>query len=103
MIKITPAAAAQIQVSAEQGNAEGLPLRIAVERKDDGSFHYMMGFDDQQRPGDMHLESEGVKLVVNAVSEPFANGLMLDFVDIDGNMEFIFLNPNDPSYQPPQE
>lgn len=102
MITVTPEAAAQIRVSAEQGNAADLPLRIAIERKADGRFHYLMGFDDQLRPGDQRVESAGVVMVVDGVSQPLANGLMLDYVELDGAMEFVFMNPNDPSYQPPQ-
>lgn len=103
MITLTAEAAAQVRVSAEQGQTGDIPLRIAVDRKDDGSFHYMMGFDDQLRPGDQRVESEGVVMVIDGVSQPLANGMMMDFVELDGNMEFVFMNPNDPQYQPPQE
>lgn len=103
MITVTPEAAAQIKVSAQQGNTGDMPLRIAVERKEDGKFHYQMGFDDQLRPGDQRVESEGVIMVIDGISQPLANGLMLDFVELNGNMEFVFMNPNDPNYTPPQE
>ena len=39
MIKVTPAAAAQIKLSADQGKAEGMALRIAATRKEDNSIH----------------------------------------------------------------
>ncbi len=29
--------------------------------------------------------------------------IALDFVDLDGKMEFVFMNPNDPNYKPPTE
>lgn len=102
MIIVTPEAAAQIKKSAVLSDAQDVPLRIAVERKADGSFHYAMGFDDQPRPGDLAVESEGVALVVNGISEPLLKGTMLDFIDLDGAMEFVFMNPNDPQYKPPQ-
>ncbi|MEZ5451155.1 MAG: iron-sulfur cluster biosynthesis family protein [Thiolinea sp.] len=103
MITITPEAAEQIRISAAQGQTGDMPLRIAVERQEDGHFHYMMGFDDQLRPGDQRIESAGIILVVDGVSQPLANGLMLDFVDMDGTLEFVFMNPNDPNYTPPKE
>ncbi|MGB0847594.1 MAG: HesB/IscA family protein [Thiolinea sp.] len=103
MITVTPEAAQQIRVSAQQGNAQELALRIAIERKEDGKFHYMMGFDDKLRPGDQRVDSNGISLVVDGVSMPLANGLMLDYVDLDGNMEFVFMNPNDPNYKPPAD
>ncbi|MDD5394715.1 MAG: iron-sulfur cluster assembly accessory protein [Thiothrix sp.] len=102
MITVTAQAASQIRTASVQGDAIGMPLRIAVRQKADGTFHYLMGFDDQQQDGDQTVEAEGVTLVVAADSQPLVNGMTLDFVDLDGKLEFIFLNPNDPSYSPPQ-
>jgi iron-sulfur cluster assembly accessory protein len=102
MITVTPQAATQIRTASVQGNAIGLPLRIAIQTKPDGAFHYLMGFDDQTQDGDQTVESEGVKLVVAGSSQPLVNGMTLDFVDIDGKLEFVFINPNDPNFRPPQ-
>lgn len=102
MITVTAAAATQIRTASVQGNAIGLPLRIAIQRKPDGGFHYLMGFDDQEKAGDQTFESEGVKLVVDEVSQPLVAGMTLDYVEIDSNLEFVFINPNDPNYRPPQ-
>jgi len=30
-------------------------------------------------------------------------GMMIDYIDLDGTMEFVFMNPNDPNYKAPQE
>ena len=102
MITVTPQAATQIRTASVQGNAIGLPLRIAIQQKPDGGLHYLMGFDDQQKDGDSTVETEGVTLVVDAASQPLAQGLSLDFVELEGKMEFIFINPNDPNYRAPQ-
>ncbi|MFN3785417.1 MAG: HesB/IscA family protein, partial [Thiothrix sp.] len=64
--------------------------------------HYLMGFDDQSKDGDQFIESEGIKVVVDAASQPLVVGMKLDYVEIDGKLEFIFMNPNDPNYRPPQ-
>ena len=48
MIKVTNAAAKQIQLSAQQGKTEKLALRIAVTKNEDGSFHYGIGFDENK-------------------------------------------------------
>lgn len=102
MITVTPAAATQIRTASVQGNAIGLPLRIAIQKKPDGGFHYLMGFDDQSKDGDQTIESEGVALVVDADSQPLVAGMTLDYVEIDGKLEFVFINPNDPNYRAPQ-
>ncbi|OQX15079.1 MAG: Fe-S cluster assembly protein HesB [Thiothrix lacustris] len=102
MITVTAAAATQVRTASVQGNAIGLPLRIAIQKKPDGGFHYLMGFDDQEKAGDQKMESEGVSLVVDEASQPLVTGMMLDYVEIDGKLEFVFINPNDPNYRPPQ-
>ncbi|WGZ96221.1 MAG: iron-sulfur cluster assembly accessory protein [Candidatus Thiothrix putei] len=102
MITVTPTAANQVRTASVQGNAIGLPLRIAIQKKPDGGFHYLMGFDDQSKDGDQKMESEGVALVVDEASQPLVAGMTLDYVEIDGKLEFVFINPNDPNYRPPQ-
>lgn len=104
MINVTPEAAKQISESATQGQSEGLALRIAAKRKDDGSIEYMMGFDDAHYDEDIEVTAEGVKLVTGADYVGLLNGMTIDFVEIEpGQFNFIFLNPNDPTYQPPAE
>jgi iron-sulfur cluster assembly protein len=104
MITITPAAAAQIRTAAKQGRMEGMALRIAAQRGADGSIQYAMGFDDSTRSDDTRYNSEGVDLVVAATSNMLLEGTTLDFVEIEsGRSEFIFMNPNDPNYRPPQQ
>jgi len=79
-------------------------LRIAVKQQDDGSFHYAMGFDEQRLPGDTFFNFDGVDLVVATASKELAEGMTIDFVEIEpGKPEFIFMNPNDPSYVPPKD
>lgn len=103
MIKITPEAAKQIQTSAQQGKTENLPLRIAASKNDDGSIHYGMGFDENKE-GDIAVTSEGIKIIVSPLSSDLLKDTTLDFVELEpGKTQFIFMNPNDPSYSPPIE
>lgn len=103
MITITPQAAQQVQAAIQQSQAEGLALRIEIQRKPDQSFHYVMGFDDQEQVGDQHVEVEGVNIVVGRHSQELAQGMTLDFIELEGKMEFVFLNPNDPNYKAPEQ
>ena len=102
MISVTPAAANQIRESARQGNMQGMPLRIAVTRMENGSFHYALGFDDTSREGDNVFTSEGIDIVVAPHSLPMLDGTVIDYVEIDGKNEIIFVNPNDPAQQQPE-
>ena len=99
MITVTPQAAEQIQESARQGKLEGMPLRIAVTRLEDGDFHYALGFDDNSREGDKTFQSEGIDIVVAPQSMDMLNGTVIDYVDLEGKMEIVFINPNDPAQQ----
>lgn len=104
MIKVTSAAAEQIKQSAKQGNMEGMPLRLAVKKNDDGSLHYGMGFDDQSRESDVRIESGGIVVVISAGSGDLVKGMEIDYVELsEGEFNFIFKNPNDPNYSPPAE
>ncbi|MBK8452424.1 MAG: iron-sulfur cluster assembly accessory protein [Thiofilum sp.] len=103
MITITPNALQQVKLAASSSNATGLALRIEIQPKADGSFNYLMGFDEQRQVGDVELEQDGVKVLIGKDSKPLAQGMVLDFVELNGQMEFIFLNPNDPYFQPPKE
>lgn len=103
MIKLTPAAAKQIRLSAKEGNLEGLPLRIAATKQDDGSIHYGMGFDDVKED-DTSYTSEGVDVIVSEISKDILTGTTIDYVELEpGKPQFIFMNPNDANYTPPKE
>ena len=99
MITVTPAAAQQIRESARQGKLEDMPLRVAVTRLEDGSFHYALGFDDNNREGDKTFQSEGIDIIVAPQSMEMLDGTVIDYVELEGKMEIIFINPNDPAQQ----
>jgi len=104
MIKLTDTAVEQIISSAEQGDMQSIPLRIAIKQQDDGSFHYAMGFDEQRLPGDVFVNIANINLVVSETSKVLVDGMTIDYVELEaGKPEFIFLNPNDPTYVPPRK
>jgi iron-sulfur cluster assembly protein len=103
MISLSTAALEQIRHSADSGGMQSIPLRVAVKQLEDGSYHYAMGFDEQKLPGDTFFNFDGVDIVVAENSKDLADGMTIDYVELEpGKMEFIFLNPNDPSYVPPK-
>lgn len=101
MFKITPAAATEIRKSISQGGMSGLALRIAATTHSDGSIVYKMGFDEVAET-DVHLTSEGIDIVIGSSDKALLSGAVMDFVEIEpGSYRFIFMNPNDPHYNPP--
>jgi len=103
VIKVTQAAARQINEAARQGGSEGLALRLAATRKPDQSLDYQMGFDERKE-ADVHITSEGIDIVVAQQYRVLLEGTLLDYVELEpGDWRFIFMNPNDANYTPPQE
>ncbi|MBC6414026.1 MAG: iron-sulfur cluster assembly accessory protein [Chromatiales bacterium] len=103
-IKITDAAAHQIQQSLKPQEMKAMSLRLAIMRNTDGSFHYAMGLDDQNYEDDLKLQSNNINIVVNSAMLGMLRGMTIDYVELEKEQyKFIFLNPNDPSYIPPTD
>ncbi|KAA0445379.1 MAG: sulfur oxidoreductase [Candidatus Thioglobus sp.] len=103
MITITERAAEEIKLSTQNPDTQGLQMRFAVE-KTDTEFRYLMGFD-QRADSDIHLRSNGVEYVFAYAQKELLSGMVVDFdeISVEGGYGFIFMNPNDPNYEPPAE
>ncbi len=103
MFKVTQAAADQVKQAAHQGGTEGMALRLAASTRQDGTIDYKMGFDEVT-DDDIRFTSAGVDVVMAPEYVPLLDDATLDFVELeDGQRQFIFLNPKDPSYVPPSQ
>ena len=103
MFTISKNAAEEIRRSADAGNMDGMPLRVAAAKNADGSIRYAIGFDET-REGDTLIVSEGIDILLDEVAKGLLNGARMDFVEMEpGKYHFIFLNPNDPNYVEPRE
>lgn len=101
MITVTPDAARQILIAAEQGGMQNLSLRLAARRQHDGSIEYGMGFDECAED-DLVFTCEGIEVIIHPTHEYLLTGATLDYVELEpGDFRFIFLNPNDPHFVPP--
>jgi iron-sulfur cluster assembly protein len=102
MFTVTESAAEQIRSAASRGGADGMALRLAAVRHDDGSFDYRMGFDAVS-DDDISFRQSGVEIVMAPEFVPLLDETTLDFVEMDdGQHQFIFLNPRDVNYVPPK-
>ena len=105
-ISVTETAAEQIKQSALQSQTDNLPLRIAATKNPDGSLHYGMGFDDvgNNDGEDLSFSSNGVDIVVAKSSFELLKGTIVDYAELEPKQfHFVFMNPNDPNYQPGSE
>ncbi|MGB1109773.1 MAG: HesB/IscA family protein [Gammaproteobacteria bacterium] len=104
MIEVTDQAVEQIKKAAEQAklNPKDFGIRVAVNRKNNGDFDYVMGFDEESED-DLVYRKKGVKTLAHPAYAEMLRGCVLDFVELEpGQFEFVFMNPNDPSYVPPK-
>ena len=100
--RITEDAAEQILQSMSQTDPTTGSLRIAAKRRPDGSIDYAMGLDEADDT-DTVLEQYGVEVLIGVTSLDLLAGALLDFVQLEttGPKTFVFLNPNDPQFVPP--
>ena len=77
-------------------------LRVAAKRSPDGSIDYAIGFDEADDT-DTVIEQFSVEVLIGVTSLVLLAGALLDFVQLETatSKEFIFLNPNDPQFVPP--
>ena len=102
MITLTPTAVEQVKAAAAQSGAESLALRLAARKNSDGTMEYGMGFDEP-KDDDLAFRFGDIEVVMGGEFGPLLNGTTIDYVELDGQFHFIFMNPNDANYQPPGE
>ncbi|MBI4308090.1 MAG: iron-sulfur cluster assembly accessory protein [Chloroflexi bacterium] len=93
MITVTPAAAVQIKEIMAQEKKDGASLRIFLDTRN-GRPEYGLAFDDQAREGDLEVESEGLKILVDPASAAYVVGSEIDFSSGLEGKGFTITNPN---------
>lgn len=102
MFAITENAAEQILKQIENENAQKLGLRFAATFSEDRTIQYIMGFDEIKGSDRPHTIS-GIKVLMDDETTTLMDEARLDFVELEpGDFQFIFINPLDPSYVPPE-
>ena len=80
-------------IVAKQGDPL-LKLRLSVEGGGCSGFQYKFGLDRDAAADDMVVTTDGVSMLVDAISLPFLEGAIVDFVDNLGGASFQVKNPN---------
>jgi len=103
IISFSPTAIAQIKVNFQDSEHSHMAMRIAANMNADETVNYGMGFDEA-KDDDAQFSVEGIDFVVSPDCVELLNGARIDYVEIEGGQhQFIFLNPNDPSYKAPKD
>ena len=104
IISLTPTAVAQVKQALAGDDVEAsMGLRLAAKPDGKGGIDYALGFD-QPNPEDFKVDCHGVDVLISPLSEEVLDGTVLDFAEVrPGVSHFIFMNPNDPNYEPPND
>lgn len=94
MISLTPVAIQRIKELLTQRGAPELGLRIGVRGGGCSGNSYYMEFCEAPAEGDMVLELEGVRVVVDSRSATVLSGTEVDYVSGLMGAGFKFSNPN---------
>jgi iron-sulfur cluster insertion protein len=91
---VTQRAAQRIgEILANEGKPD-LKLRITISGGGCSGFQYGFGLDDQDEDGDIAVEREGAKVVIDGMSLLYVLGCELDFIEDLTGSYFRVANPN---------
>jgi iron-sulfur cluster assembly protein len=96
MISITESAARAVRevMAAEEISPEETYLRVAVKGGGCSGLSYDLAFDKETRTGDVVVEKDGVRLVIDLRSQVYLAGTTLDYSSGLSGRGFHFMNPN---------
>lgn len=93
-IEVTSSAAKRINaIVSNEGNPE-MWLRVSVSGGGCSGFQYNFALDDKSEDGDIVIERDGAKVVVDGTSLMFVLGSKIDFVENLTGAYFKVDNPN---------
>src|ERR1700758_2706514 len=94
MVQLTPVAVTKVKEIIQSQNPSPAGLRVAVVGGGCSGFSYHMAFDNQETPSDNVYQFEGVKVVVDQMSEMYLDGVQIDYIETLEGAGFKFNNPN---------
>jgi iron-sulfur cluster assembly accessory protein len=94
MIQLTDNAAIKVKEIMAQQNPAPAGLRVAVVGGGCSGFSYHMAFDNQENPSDNVYQFDGVKVLVDQMSEMYLEGVQIDYIESIEGAGFKFNNPN---------
>jgi len=94
MIQLTDTASSKVKEIMAQQNPAPTALRVAVVGGGCSGFSYHMAFDNAENPSDNVYEFEGLKVLVDQMSEMYLDGVQIDYIETLEGAGFKFNNPN---------
>jgi len=94
MLQLTDTASHKVKEIMTQQNPAPSALRVAVVGGGCSGFSYHMAFDNQENPADNVYEFDGIKVLVDQMSEMYLDGVQIDYIETLEGAGFKFNNPN---------
>jgi iron-sulfur cluster assembly protein len=95
MVQLTPTAVTKVKEILQQQTPEPAGLRVAVVGGGCSGFSYHMAFENQvNKDSDNVYEFEGLKVLVDQMSEMYLEGVSIDYIETLEGSGFKFNNPN---------
>lgn len=93
-VLFTDSAVEAVRAALKDEGEEGDFLRISVVGGGCSGYQYGLDFDKEERMGDLAIDFDGVKVVVDPVSVGYLRGTVVDYVSGLNGTGFQFKNPN---------
>jgi iron-sulfur cluster assembly accessory protein len=95
MVQLTPVAVTKVKEIISQQTPSPVGLRVAVVGGGCSGFSYRMAFENQiNEASDNVYEFEGLKVLVDQMSEMYLDGISIDYIETIEGSGFKFNNPN---------
>ena len=95
-LNVSESAAEEIRkfMSSEEGLPATAGLRVRVVPGGCSGFQYSLNIEEESKPNDHVIESNGVRMFVDMFSAQYLNGVQIDYVTNVMGSGFTFNNPN---------
>ena len=95
VMSVTPAAAERAKALIESRGKPTVGIRIGVRSKGCSGMSYTLEFADKQEPLDEVIDTQGIKLLIDAKASLFLIGTEMDYEEEKLKSGFVFKNPNE--------
>ena len=92
-VTLTTNAAHRLETILKEENNPNMKLRIFVAGGGCSGFKYGFTFDEQQDEGDMVVEHNGIRVLIDATSLIYLDGIEVDYVEDLNGSQFVIKNP----------
>jgi len=91
---LTEKAIQQVKLLLARDHREDHALRVSVTDGGCSGFSYRLDFTEEEKPGDIVLETDGLRVFVDSTSAPYLKGMTIDYAASLYGGGFKFINPN---------